>query len=108
MIRERLIALRERRAALVARSDHQRESVAALVDRAETAFAWFDHVRSFGRMLRANPLWVAAGVGLLFALRPGKVLKLFGTGMTLWRGWRSLRAAYERYVTRQSAVRTTG
>jgi hypothetical protein len=35
------------------------------------------------------------------------MLRLFGTGMTLWRGWRSLRAAYERYVPRQSAVRGT-
>jgi hypothetical protein len=105
LIRERLIALRERRATLVARSEHQREGVAALVGRAEIAFAWIDRVRSIGRTLRAHPAWVAAGVALLVALRPRKMLRLFGTGMTLWRGWRSLRAAYERYVPRQSAVR---
>ena len=105
MIRERLIALRERRATLVARSEHQRESVAMLVGRAETAFAWFDRALAFGRKLRANPLWLVAGVGLLFALRPRKVLRLVGTGMTLWRGWRSLRAAFERYMPRQPPTR---
>jgi hypothetical protein len=106
VIRERLIALRERRATLVARSEHQREGVAALVGRADTAFAWFDRARAFGRKMRANPLWVAAGIGLLFALRPRKALKLVGTGMTLWRGWRRLRAAFERYVPRQPPTRT--
>lgn len=108
MIREKLIALRERRATLVARSEHQREGVTALVERAEAAFAWVDRARALGRTLRAHPAWVAAGVALLVALRPRKMFKLFGTGLTLWRGWRSLRAAYERYVPRHSAVRTPG
>lgn len=108
MIREKLIALRERRATLVARSEHQREHVAMLVGRAETAFAWVDRARAFGRKLRAHPLWVVAGVALLVALRPGKMLKLFGTGMTLWRGWRTLRATYERYVPRQAPIRPAG
>ena len=107
MIRERLIALRERRAALVARSEHQREAVAELVGRVETLCAWVERARSLGRTLRAHPAWVAAGVALIVALRPRKMFKLFGTGLTLWRGWLRLRAAYERYVPRQSAVRTT-
>jgi hypothetical protein len=105
VIRERLIALRERRAALVARAEHQRETVTELVGRAETVFSWVERACSLGRTLRAHPAWVAAGVALLVALRPRKMFKLFGTGMTLWRGWRSLRAAYERYVPRQPAVR---
>ena len=106
MIRERLIALRERRATLVARSEHQRETVTELVGRAETLFAWVDRARSLGRTLRAHPAWVAAGVALIVALRPRKMFKLFGTGLTLWRGWRRLRAAYERYVPRPTAART--
>ena len=108
MIRERLIAVRERRATLIERSEHQRENAAVLVGRAETAFAWIDRVRSLGHTLRAHPVWVAAGVALLVALRPRKMLRLFGMGMTLWRGWRTARAAYERYVPRQSAVRPAG
>jgi hypothetical protein len=105
VIREKLIALRERRALLVSRAEYQREGVIAIVERAEVAMAWFDRARAFGRTLRANPLWVVAGVAVLVALRPRRMFKLFATGFSLWRGWRSLRASIERYVPRQAPVR---
>jgi hypothetical protein len=107
VIREKLIALRERRAVLVSRADHQRADVLELVGRADTAMAWFERARGFGRKLRANPLWVVAGVALLVILRPRKALGLAATGLTLWRNWRILRATYERFVPRQAAVRTS-
>lgn len=107
MIREKLIALRERRAVLVSRAEHQRATVFELVGRAETAMVWFDRARGFGRKLRANPLWVVAGVALLVILRPRKALGLAATGLTLWRNWRTLRATYERFVPRQAPARTS-
>jgi hypothetical protein len=107
VIREKLIALRERRALLVLHAEHQREGVIAIVERAEVAMAWFDRARAFGQKLRANPLWVVAGVAVLVALRPRRMFKLFATGYSLWRGWRNVRAAYERYVPRQVPARTT-
>ncbi len=105
MIRERLIALRERRAQLVARTEHQRDAVFALVAKVEVAGAWFDRGRSVMRSARRHPVWIAAGVALLVALRPGKAVKWFATGLSLWRTWRSLRAQYDRFVPRQSAQR---
>ncbi len=107
MIREKLIALRERRALLVSRAEQQREGVIAIVERAEVAMAWFDRARAFGRKLRANPLWIVAGVAVLVALQPRKMLKLFATAYSLWRGLGKVRAAYERYVPRQVPVRTS-
>lgn len=106
MIREKLIALRERRALLVSRAEQQREGVVAIVERAEVAMHWFDRARAFGQKLRANPLWVVAGAAVLVALRPRKVFKVLATGFSLWRGWRSVRASIERYVPRQAPART--
>lgn len=105
MIRERLIALRERRAQLVARAEHQRESVLALVARAEAVGAWFERGRSLARSARRHPAWIAAGVALLVALRPRKALKWAATGFSLWRTWRSVRASVERFMPRQAPAR---
>ncbi len=98
MIRERLLALRERRALLVSRAGDQRHDVLMIADRLERATAWYDRAKAIGRKLRANPLWVAAGVTLLVAARPRKAVKLFTTGYSLWRGWRSLKALLERHA----------
>lgn len=96
MIRERLLALREQRAALVARAEHQREGVHGLIVRAEAATAWFDRARMLLARARAHPMWIAAGVALFVALRPRKAFKWLATGISVWRGWLSLRATLER------------
>ena len=102
MMRERLIALRERRAQLVARSEAQRIEVFALVHRMDRLAAWFDRAREAGQAVRRNPAWLAVGgalaLGLFAALRPGRTLKLVATGVSLWRGWRRLRAMIDRLV----------
>ena len=98
MIRERLLALRERRALLVGRAEDQRHEMRAIAGRLKRAAAWYDRARAIGRRLRANPLWVVAGVALLVAARPRKALKLFTTAYSLWRGWRSFKALLERHA----------
>jgi hypothetical protein len=105
MIRERLLALRERRAALVARAETQRVEILAIVGKLERATAWYDRARAIGRKLRANPLWVVAGVALLVAARPRKAVKLFTTAYSLWRGWRNLQGLIERYAPAQPPAR---
>lgn len=96
MIREQLLALREQRALLVAHAEHQRETMHALVLRAESATAWFDRARALLERARAQPVWIAAGVALFVVLRPRKALKLLAAAISLWRGWRSLRTLLER------------
>ena len=96
MIRERLIALRERRAHLVALAETQRADTLVMVRRAELATAWFDRAAFYARWLRGQPVLVAVAVALLVALRPAKALKWFGTGISLWRSWKSLSAVIDR------------
>lgn len=96
MIREQLLALREQRASLISRAEHQREAMYSLLIRAEGATAWVDRARELLARARAHPVWIAAGVALFVALRPRKSLKLLATGISLWRGWRALRTSLER------------
>ena len=104
MIREQLLALREKRALLVGRAEEQRHDVLVIVGRLEHAAAWYDRARVIGRKLRANPLWVVAGVALLAAARPRKAVKLLTTAYSLWRGWRSIKGLLERYAPAQPPV----
>ncbi len=103
MIREKLLALRERRAGLVARAAQQRESMHVLVARAEAATAWFDRARALLGKAREHPVWIAVAVALFVALRPRKSLRLLAAGISVWRGWRNLRAALERMGPQQPA-----
>ena len=101
MIREKLIGLRERRALLVARAEHQRAAVAGFVAQAESATLWFDRGRALLTKLKAHPVWIAAGVALLVALRPRKAFKWLATGFSMWRGWLKLQATLERFAPAQ-------
>ena len=105
MIREQLLALRERRALLVADADEQRYAVMAIVGKVEHVTAWYDRARALGRKVRKNPLLVAAGVALFVAVRPRNTLKLAATGFSLWRGWRQLNAVLDRFAPAQPPAR---
>ena len=105
MMRERLLSLRERRAVLIGRIETQRGQVFRLVDKADRVTAWVDRARAIGRRVRAHPLWVAGGVALLVALRPRQVGKLLVPGLSLWRGWRTVRAMIDRFVPAQPRAR---
>lgn len=92
MTRERLIELRERRAELVVRAEAEREAIASLIARTDVAVQWYEAGIAAGAELRRHPAWIAGGVGLLFALRPKRVLKWLASGWSLWRVYRGARA----------------
>ena len=105
MIRERLLAVRERRARLIAKAEGEREAVLATVKRVEAAAAWVDRGRALLRSAREHMVWIAGGVALLVALRPRKALALVLKAYSLWRSWRTLRAMLDRYVPSQAPAR---
>jgi len=105
VIRERLLVLRERRATLVAQSDSQRTEVFALVERLDRATAWIGRAKAMALKLRTHPVWLAAGVALLVAVRPRRMLKLAATGFSLWRAWRNVSAMIDRYVPSRPVAR---
>lgn len=98
MMRERLLDIRERRARLVAEAEAQRVQVFAAIDKADRAAQLFDRARDLVRKASAHPVWIAAGVALVVALRPRGAFKLVATGFSLWRGWQSLRSSIDRFV----------
>ncbi|MDW8468140.1 MAG: hypothetical protein RML56_03085 [Burkholderiales bacterium] len=75
MIRARLVALRERRAALRARAAAEREALEALLARTDVAARWIALGRELGRALLARPWLVASAVALAVALRPRRALR---------------------------------
>lgn len=98
MTRERLIALRERRAALVHRAAHERAVIHGLVERADTATAWVGRLNAVVQAIKARPAWVAAGVAVFVLLRPRRALRWAGTGLSLWRTWKSLQPVISRVM----------
>ncbi len=105
MIRERLLGVRERRAQLVERIAAQRGEVFLIVEKLDRAAGWIDRVRSIGHRVLAHPLLIAAGVVLLVALRPRKIGRLLVTAYSLWRGWRTLRDGFDRFIPARRATR---
>ena len=91
MTRERLLVLAERRARLVERARAERESVAALVARADDAASWLATGRRLLDELRRQPLIVALGAASLIALRPRRALTWLARGWSLWRLYRGAR-----------------
>ena len=96
MIRERLLAVREKRAALIAQAGRQRAELHALVRRTDAAAVWVERARALLERAWAHPVWLAAALALLVALRPRKTLRWAATGFSLWRSWRGLKAWAER------------
>lgn len=92
MTRERLIALRERRAELIARADSEREAIAGMLARSDAAARWLEVGAGAIAELRRHPVWIAGSVALLFVLRPKRVLKWVASGWSLWRVYRGARA----------------
>ena len=105
MMREKLIGLRERRAQLIASADTQRAEVFALVERADQVATWVDRARAIVRQVRSNPVWIAAAVAFVVALRPRTAFKLVASGYSLWRGWRRIRATLDRLVPTPARAR---
>ena len=78
-MRERLLALAERRARLVAHAQAERVTINALLAPADApaslATSLFRIARNIGEQARHHPLGVVAGVALLVALRPKRAIR---------------------------------
>jgi hypothetical protein len=100
-MRQRLLALAERRARLAARAQAERESMAALLAPADGAVALAASLfRAAHRALaeaRNHPLFVIAGVALLVALRPRRALTWLARGWSLWRLYRGAHGWWLRF-----------
>lgn len=93
MMRAKLLSLHARRAMLVSRIADNRERVGAILDRADAASLWLTAgaaaAARAGEGIKRNPLLFGAGVALLVAARPRRVMSW------LLRGW-SLYQVYKR------------
>ena len=83
-MRERLIALRERRAGLILRAASGRSELAGWLARSDIVSRWIGTGLSLLNELKRHPLWIAGAVALLVALRPKRVLGWAATGWSLW------------------------
>jgi hypothetical protein len=89
-MRERLIALRERRAGLLARAEAERHALAGWLSRTDRLARWAGSGASLLGELKRRPLWIAAGAALLFALSPKRVI---GWAVRAWSMWQIVRRA---------------
>lgn len=101
-MRERLVALAERRARLIVRAQAERETVAALLARTDgVASLAVSVIRTARRALDLagrHPLIVVAGVALLVALRPRRAITWLARGWSLWRLYRGARGWWLRFA----------
>ncbi|MCX7960956.1 MAG: hypothetical protein N2653_05185 [Burkholderiales bacterium] len=98
MIRARLLAARERRAALCARAAAEREALEALLARTDVALRWIALGRDLGRALLARPWLVASAVALAVALRPRRALRWAAAAWSAVRVARGLVRAWRRFA----------
>lgn len=96
MMRERLLALAVRRAALVEQARTGREALAALVERGEAATSWIAGARRLLEEAARRPLLVVAAATLLLALRPRRALAWIAGGWSLLRMYRRARRWWAR------------
>ncbi|HEY8068575.1 MAG TPA: YqjK family protein [Burkholderiales bacterium] len=101
-MRQRLLALAESRARLVARAREERAAIAALLAPADGAA--FLSVSLFRAALRAleearhHPLLAVFGVTLLAALRPRRAIGWLARGWSLWRLYRGAYGWWQRFA----------
>ena len=101
-VRARLMQLAERRAQLLVHARAERELLAAAMARTDTASELASAVLAAGRRLadelRRQPLLVAAGLALLFALRPRRALGWLLKGWSTWRLYLGARRWWFRFA----------
>lgn len=93
-MRERLMALRERRAGLIVCAEIERGELAGWIARTDIVSRWADTGIGFYREAKRHPLWVAGGVALVFALRPKRTIRWVAAAWSIWGLVRRLRRAH--------------
>lgn len=86
-----LIQLAERRERLVAQAEAQRMALAHHIEPWRIPLALADQGLVALRFMKRHPIWVAGGVALLAALRPGRVMPWLRRGWVTWQMLRGLR-----------------
>lgn len=88
--------LQLKRGQLVERMAHQRADLSRDLAPVTSALATADRarlaVRSGMTYLRQHPLVMVAALTGLAILRPGRVVRLAGHGLAVWRNWRNVQA----------------
>ena len=102
MMRERLLALAEHRARLVARAQSERESVSRLLAPTDAMSALaatvFQTVRRIFHEARQYPLLAIAGGVILAAMRPRRAVGWIAKGWSLYRLYRTLAPVWQRFA----------
>ena len=88
---KKLIRLAERREHLVAQAAAQRLALAQNIEPWRIPLARADQGLAALRYIKSHPVWIAGGVFLLAALRPGRAGKWLGRGWAAWQIIRKLR-----------------
>lgn len=111
-MRERLIALRERRAGLIVCAEIERGELSGWIARTDTVSRWADTGIRMFRELKRHPLWIAGAIALIFAIRPARTIRWAArwaaTAWSLWRLVRRLRRAHawwQRVAAPAAAIR---
>lgn len=108
MMRERLLALAERRAHLAARAEAERATLNALLAPADAAACLAVSVLRVARSVLDQaaryPLGVVAGMALLVALRPKRAITWLSRGWSLWRLYRGARGWWLRFEASGTAA----
>jgi hypothetical protein len=85
-------SLAERREHLLAQSAAQRSALARDIEVWRKPLAMADQGLAALRSLKRHPAWIAAGLGLLVSLRPGRVGKWLRYGWVSWQLVQQLRS----------------
>jgi hypothetical protein len=92
MMAEHLAALQERRRVLRSLAEEERDALATVLGRADTAGAWLNAGLSMLSRIRRHPVLLAGAVAALVALRPRLSLKWLLRAWSAWRVVRAMRA----------------
>lgn len=107
-MRERLLALAERRARLVVHAQAERASINRLLAPADAAaslgMSLCRLANNVVKQARQYPLGVIAGVALLVALRPRRAIFWLSRGWSLWRLYRGARGWWLRFEASSTAA----
>ena len=87
-----LVDIARRKERLVARSQLQRDAIAANVRELQGPIDVADRVLGVARFLRAHPVLVAAAVAAVFVFRGRGLTGLAGRAFSAWRLWRTVTA----------------
>lgn len=86
------------KARLVERIAHQRMRLTGQIHALQPLISLADRGIAVAHTLRTNPGWTAAAVGIVLALKPGRVLRWLRRGAIAWRIWRWARDAASKYL----------